>query len=161
MKSVRTILFILLIMSSFVSIGQEEALAERLGTHKNWNVAFVRELQVDSSLTINAILVQAYSNAEWDSLLSTMGKTSEQLCGSNYSGNVLYWFADRNTLIETTSEEMGDGDCFVFCRCSERTIAIFFPFSQADQSKILSSYLTEEQVKLHRFMLRSRKNKQK
>ena len=161
MKPIRTILFMLLIMSPFVSKGQEEALAERLGAHKNWNVAFVKELQVDTGLTIDAILVQAYSNSEWDSLLSALGKTSEQLCGSNYSGNVLFWFADRNTLLETASEEMAEGDCFVFCRCSERTIAIFFPSSQADQSRILSAYLTEEQIKLHRFMLKSRRNKSK
>lgn len=160
MKSIRLTLFMLLIISSFVSMGQEEVLAERLGAHKNWNVAYVRDLQVDSILTINAILIQAYSNAEWDTLLATMGKSSELLCSHDYSENVLFWVADRNTLIETTSEEMSDGDCFVFCRCSERTIAIFFPSSQSDQTRIISLYLTKEQVELHRFAQRCRKKNQ-
>lgn len=57
MKIIHNILFAIFSLSTFVSWGQEDVLAERLGAHKEWNVAFVRDLRVDSSLTINAILV--------------------------------------------------------------------------------------------------------
>ncbi len=157
MKTLRNITFAFFVLSSFVSFGQGEALAERLGAHKEWNVAFVRDLRIDSSLTIDAILIQAYCDSGWDFLLATMGKSSEQLCSNNYSGNIVFWYADKNTLMETTLKKRKDDDCFVFARCSERTIAIFFPHNKSDRDRILSLYLSKGQMELHIFSQKSRR----
>ena len=156
MKTLRNITFAIFVLSSFVSIGQGEVLAERLGAHKEWNVAFVRDLRIDSVLTLNAILIQTYSDSGWDALLATMGKSSEQLCSGNYSGNIVFWFADKNTLMETSFKMRKDDDCFVFAQCSERTFAIFFPHNQSDRDRILSLYLSKGQIELHKFSQRNR-----
>lgn len=159
MKIIHNILFAIFSLSTFVSWGQEDVLAERLGAHKEWNVAFVRDLRVDSSLTINAILVQAYSDADWDMLLATMGKSSKRICSNDYAENVVIWFADRNTLKEASSESKED-DCFVFARCSERTVALFFPLCQSDRARLLLSYLSKGQLELHKFAQRHRKSRE-
>lgn len=154
----RNLLFLIFILSSSVSLCQEESLAERLGAHKEWNVAFVRDLRIDTSFSINAILIQAYSDTDWDALLATFGKSSKRICSNDCSNNVVIWLADRSTLCEKSFERKED-DCFVFARCSERTVAIFFPHSQSDRARILSSYLSKGQLELHEFAQRHRKSR--
>ena len=158
MKQMRMVVLLSLLLPSVALMGQEEQLAERLGASRGRNVAYVSDMRVDTCFTINAILIQSYSDADWHALLGTMGKSPEWLCGNGGSQNVVFWVANKHSLLESDNEELYDDDCFVFCRCSERTVAIFFPRGPTEQDKILSSVLTKGQVELHLFAQRYRKS---
>lgn len=157
MKQIRFLMLTIFVMSAFATLGQEQELAERLGSHKGWNVAYVNDLRVDSSLTLNAILIQAYDDREWDSLLVTVGMSSGRASNFVHPSSVLIRLADRNTLEQRRKETVSDDDCLVFCRCSERTVAIFFPHNLSDRERIISSYLSKGQFELYQFAQRRRK----
>ena len=157
MKTIRNIISVTSMLAALVAHGQAESLAGHLGAHKAWNVAFVRDLQVDPALTANAILVQAYSDAEWKALLDTLGVSSEWLGRSENPMNTVFWFADSDSSETAIFKADLPGTYIGFGRCSERTIAIFFPRRPTALNSIFARYLSKEQLELHQFAQRHRK----
>lgn len=138
MKIIRYILFFFCVLSSLASMGQEEGIAARMGSHKGRNVAFVRDLHMDSNLVINAILIQAYSDEEWSNVLTEFGKNVEDVCGDDAGENTLCWTIAKTALDKKITPGTDNNPCLVFCRCSEKTISLFFPRNKLQHNKLIS-----------------------
>lgn len=150
MKNCRITLLLLFLITPFLSIAQEE-LAKYLGSHKEWNVAYVKDLRVDSTLITNAILIQAYSDEEWAVLLDTLGVNGEGLRMGGNSENVLFWFADTASCEQGIIRNELRVSYMGFGRTADRTIAIYFPHTTVDLSRIFALYLTKSQHELRLF----------
>lgn len=156
MKTRQITLFLSLLIMPLMSMAQEEEIASGFGAHKEWNVAYVKELQMDSGFTTNAILIQAYSDEQWEILLDTLGIIGKDLCSEGYSKDVVFWFADSDSSESAAFFGQLPALYLGFGNCAERTIALFFPNNDSELQKIFSHYLVKELLELHRFAQRCR-----
>lgn len=150
MKTNRFIIILLFVLAHFSLSAQEEDIYNHFAGHREWNTGYVKDIVLDTDLVVNAIIIQAYTDEDWDSLLVEFGAHFTKSNDNHDMHNVLFGLSLRNNLKQKYNIEKTKGEPIAehFFTYYNKTAVIYFPRNIEQCDEIFKLFLTKNKKNL-------------